>query len=189
MSIIDLQGHKYASLIRDVSETCQISKIECFMNIVNSPQIVLIDFFSHAPTMLSTQTSKDKNTVLVYHSFPMKPCVVGFMSAIISTFIHEDSNVILVPYWRVDKCFQNVKHAITKMRYKSTSIMSVDCTPEPENETKLLCEKFDKFDRVQVFDHHLKRDNCPVELLIERDGFDYYFDPDKCAAKMRRNNI
>lgn len=140
MSIIDLQGPKYASLIRDASETCQISKIECFMNIVNSPQTVLIEFFSHAPTMLSTQTSKDKNTILVYHSFPMKPCVVGFMSAIISTFIHEDSNVILVPYWRVDECFQNVKHAITKMRYKSTSIMSVDCTPEPENETKFLCE-------------------------------------------------
>ena len=132
--------------------------------------------------MLSTQTSKDKNIILVYHSFPMKPCVVGFMSAIISTFIHEDSNLVLVPYWRADECFQNVKHAITKIGYKNTSIVYVDCAPELENETKFRCENLDKFDRVQVFDHHPKRENSPVERLIGREGFDYYFDPDKCAA-------
>ena len=60
--------------------------------------------------------------------------------------------------------------------------MYVDCTPELENETNFLCENLDKFDRVQVFDHHPKFGNSPVEQIIGKEGFDYYFNPDKCAA-------
>ena len=124
----------------------------------------------------------DKNMILVYHSFPMRPCVDGFMAAIISTFIYEDLNLVFVPYWRTDECFQNIKDAITKLGYKNTSLVYVDCTPELENEASFLSENLNKFDRVKVFDHHPKRENSLVEQLIGKEGFDYYFDPDKCAA-------
>ena len=124
----------------------------------------------------------DKNIILVYHSFPMRPCVDGFMAAIISTFIYEDLNLVFVPYWRTDECFQNIKDAITKLGYKNTSLVYVDCTPELENEASFLSENLNKFDRVKVFDHHPKRENSLVEQLIGKEGFDYYFDPDKCAA-------
>ena len=124
----------------------------------------------------------DKNIILVYHSFPMRPCVDGFMAAIISTFIYEDLNLVFVPYWRTDECFQNIKDAITKLGYKNTSLVYVDCTPELENEASFLIENLNKFDRVKVFDHHPKRENSLVEQLIGKEGFDYYFDPDKCAA-------
>ena len=124
----------------------------------------------------------DKNMILVYHSFPMRPCVDGFMAAIISTFIYEDLNLVFVPYWRTDECFQNIKDAITKLGYKNTSLVYVDCTPELENEASFLSENLNKFDSVKVFDHHPKRENSPVEQLIGKEGFDYYFDPDKCAA-------
>ena len=120
--------------------------------------------------------------ILVYHSFPMRPCVDGFMAAIISTFIYEDLNLVFVPYWRTDECFQNIKDAITKLGYKNTSLVYVDCTPELENEVSFLSENLNKFDRVKVFDHHPKRENSLVEQLIGKEGFDYYFDPDKCAA-------
>ena len=120
--------------------------------------------------------------ILVYHSFPMRPCVDGFMAAIISTFIYEDLNLVFVPYWRTDECFQNIKDAITKLGYKNTSLVYVDCTPELENEASFLSENLNKFDRVKVFDHHPKRENSLVEQLIGKEGFDYYFDPDKCAA-------
>ena len=60
--------------------------------------------------------------------------------------------------------------------------MYVDCTPELENETNFLCENLDKFDRVQVFDHHPKFENSPVEQLTGKEDFVYYFNPDKCAA-------
>ena len=120
--------------------------------------------------------------ILVYHSFPMRPCVDGFMAAIISTFIYEDLNLAFVPYWRTDECFQNIKDAITKLGYKNTSLVYVDCTPELENEASFLSENLNKFDRVKVFDHHPKRENSLVEQLIGKEGFDYYFDPDKCAA-------
>ena len=132
--------------------------------------------------MASIQASKDKNIILAYHSFPVKPCVDGFMAAIISTFIYEDLNLAFVPYWRTDECFQNIEYAITKMGYKNTSLVYVDCTPELENEASFLNENLDKFDCVKVFDHHPKSENSPVEQLIGREGFDYYFDPDNCAA-------
>ena len=112
----------------------------------------------------------------------MKPCVDGFMAAIISASIYEDSNMAFVPYWRTNECFQNIEYAITKMGYKNTSLVYVDCTPELENEVSFLSENLDKFDRVKVFDHHPMRENSLVEQLIGREGFNYYSDPDKCAA-------
>ena len=112
----------------------------------------------------------------------MKPCVDGFMAAIISASIYEDSNMAFVPYWRTNECFQNIEYAITKMGYKNTSLVYVDCTPELENEVSFLSENLDKFDRVEVFDHHPMRENSLVEQLIGREGFNYYSDPDKCAA-------
>ena len=90
--------------------------------------------------------------------------------------------MVLIPYWRADECFQSVTYAITETGYKNASIVYVDCTPELENETNFLCENLDKFDRVQVFDHHPKFGNSPVEQIIGKEGFDYYFNPDKCAA-------
>ena len=87
-----------------------------------------------------------------------------------------------VPYWRTDECFQNIEYAITKMGYKNTSLVYVDCTPELENEAGFLSENLDKFDCVKVFDHHPMRENSPAEQLIGKEGFDYYFDPDNCAA-------
>ena len=112
----------------------------------------------------------------------MKPCIDGFMAAIISASIYEDSNMAFVPYWRADECFQNIECAITKMGYKNTSLVYVDCTPELENEARFLVENLDKFDSVKVFDHHPKRENSPVEQLIRKGGFDYNFNPDNCAA-------
>ena len=134
-----------------------------------------------APTTLTT--------IIVFHSYPQKPCIDGLLAAIIATWIYQKSSskVHLVPYWRTQKSFEKLKQTVEETKALEGSgkqqIVYVDCTPDLEEEIDYLEEIVGEIP-VTVYDHHRMRDDAPVQRLENKENFKFQFDAINCAAKM-----
>ncbi|XP_066918981.1 uncharacterized protein [Clytia hemisphaerica] len=137
-----------------------------------------------APTPLTT--------IIVFHSYPQKPCIDGLMAAIIATWIYQSrsSKVRLVPYSRTKKSFDRLKQTVEETDvmgdFGRQQIVYVDCTPDLEEEIEFLEKIVDKIP-ITVYDHHQMRDDAPVRRLNDYSNFELNFNADKCAAKMMYN--
>lgn len=124
-----------------------------------------------------------ENTILVFHSYPKKPCIDGLMSAILASVQYEDSNIALLPYWRTKDCFERLKTIVGEVGLRSTRIVYVDCAPEIEGESEYLSGILETVP-VTVYDHHPISEKSPMKQLMGNRNFTLQFDTDICAAKM-----
>ena len=123
------------------------------------------------------------NLVIVFHSYPGKPCVDGLMSAIVTATIYNSSNITYVPYWRTIECFETLKTTMTAVGMENTSIIYVDCSPDLDAEVTYLSSIIENVP-VHVYDHHPRKEDSPMNLLIGKSNFTFTFDADRCATEM-----
>ena len=116
-------------------------------------------------------------TILVFHSYPSKPCIDGVLAAIIATNIYMDSSVIrLVPYWRSQDSFERLQKMIQEsqqqqkqqQQQQQIQIVYVDCAPELSEEVDYLRRIIDEDPSitVTVYDHHPIKDDSPMQRLV-----------------------
>lgn len=124
--------------------------------------------------------------VIVFHAYPQKPCIDGLVSAIITASTYKSCNVTLVPYWRTDACFQNVKKAVESVGVDNAKMIYVDCSPDLPQETEYLASILNRV-TVEVYDHHPRKDDSPMNNLLNLKNFTFSFDAENCAAVMMYN--
>ena len=79
--------------------------------------------------------------IIVFHSYPTKPCVDGLMAAIL-VMRNSKCKIKLVPYWRTEQSFQRLKRTVGNCDMENTSIIYVDCSPDLEQEVVYLFEYY-----------------------------------------------
>ena len=132
-------------------------------------------------------------TILIFHSYPKKPCIDGLISAIIADIIYkkDSSNTCLVPYWRSKDSFLRLKNVIeeNKRPNQHTRLVYVDCAPELEEEVDYLVDTLENNNHtsIVVHDHHPIKKDSEINRLKDQKQFKYHFDSVNCAAKMMYN--
>ena len=127
-----------------------------------------------------------ENTVIVFHSYPKKPCLDGLMSAVLTFRLprYSSTNISYVPYWRNQFCFEQIKKTMEWVGLRNTQLVYVDCSPEVKEEVEYLKNKVLQFVPVTVYDHHPEAETSPMHELKNIKNFTFKFDENVCVAKM-----
>ena len=134
-------------------------------------------------------------TILIFHSYPKKPCIDGLISAIIANEIYKEdsSNMCLVPYWRSKDSFLRLKGVVEENQLPNhhTRFVYVDCAPELAEEVDYLVDSLEKNENMSIIvhDHHPIKEDSEIYRLKDHKQFQYHFDSVNCAAKMMYNKL